>query len=359
MDADYHRHREEVLTRTPPAGRPDAAPPDAAAAVIASREARLFIVLSGLFVTNAIIAEFVGVEVFALEATLGIAPRSTGACSGRSGSLSFTAGVLLWPVVFVMTDVINEHFGRPRRGFISWLAARSSSYAFLFAYVAIHVTPADWWVTVGSTARGVPDTQAAFSGIFGQGLWVDRPLGGSRSCRPAARHHDLSPGAADHRRALGVAPRDGLDAVSQLIDSFVVLYVAFVSARSTGRWCTSWRSARSTTATRWRWRSRRPLPVPRRRAHPRVPAPAARRTRLMPRPRTPEVATDVVIELEDRPGRPVVVIRRGHPPEGHALPGGFVEIGESVEQAAVARSTGDQPRHPPRAAPRRLLGPGT
>ncbi len=55
----------------------------------------------------------------------------------------------------------------------------------------------------------------------------------------------------------------------------------------------------------------------------------------MPRPRTPEVATDVVIELEDRPGRPVVVIRRGHPPEGHALPGGFVEIGESVEQAAV------------------------
>jgi 8-oxo-dGTP diphosphatase len=55
----------------------------------------------------------------------------------------------------------------------------------------------------------------------------------------------------------------------------------------------------------------------------------------MARPRTPEVSVDLVIELEDRPGRPVVLIRRGHPPPGHALPGGFVDIGETVEQAAV------------------------
>jgi 8-oxo-dGTP diphosphatase len=55
----------------------------------------------------------------------------------------------------------------------------------------------------------------------------------------------------------------------------------------------------------------------------------------MPRPRTPEIAADIVIELEDRPGRPIVVIRRAHPPLGHALPGGFVDIGETVEHAAV------------------------
>ena len=35
-------------------------------AVLASREARLFIALAGLFVTNALIAEFVGVKIFAL-----------------------------------------------------------------------------------------------------------------------------------------------------------------------------------------------------------------------------------------------------------------------------------------------------
>ena len=55
----------------------------------------------------------------------------------------------------------------------------------------------------------------------------------------------------------------------------------------------------------------------------------------MPRPRTPEIAADIVIELEDRPGRPIVVIRRAYPPLGHALPGGFVDIGETVEHAAV------------------------
>jgi 8-oxo-dGTP diphosphatase len=54
----------------------------------------------------------------------------------------------------------------------------------------------------------------------------------------------------------------------------------------------------------------------------------------MLRPRTPTVAVDVVIELEDRPGRPIVLIERRHPPAGYALPGGFVDVGESVEQAA-------------------------
>jgi 8-oxo-dGTP diphosphatase len=55
----------------------------------------------------------------------------------------------------------------------------------------------------------------------------------------------------------------------------------------------------------------------------------------MPRPRTPEVSVDVVIELTDRSGCPIVLIRRAHPPAGYALPGGFVDLGETVEQAAV------------------------
>ncbi len=55
----------------------------------------------------------------------------------------------------------------------------------------------------------------------------------------------------------------------------------------------------------------------------------------MPAPKTPSVTTDIIIELKDRPDVPIVLIRRKHPPHGWALPGGFVDVGESLERAAV------------------------
>ncbi len=55
----------------------------------------------------------------------------------------------------------------------------------------------------------------------------------------------------------------------------------------------------------------------------------------MPVPKTPSLTTDIIIELTDRPDVPIVLIRRKNPPHGWALPGGFVDVGESLEQAAV------------------------
>lgn len=55
----------------------------------------------------------------------------------------------------------------------------------------------------------------------------------------------------------------------------------------------------------------------------------------MTRPETPDVAVDIIIEMADRPGRPIVLIERRNPPPGWALPGGFVDIGETLEAAAV------------------------
>lgn len=55
----------------------------------------------------------------------------------------------------------------------------------------------------------------------------------------------------------------------------------------------------------------------------------------MARPQTPQVAADTIIELIDRPDRPIVLIERRYPPLGWAVPGGFVDIGETVEDAAV------------------------
>ena len=55
----------------------------------------------------------------------------------------------------------------------------------------------------------------------------------------------------------------------------------------------------------------------------------------MPKPITPLLAADTIIELTDFPDRPIVLIERANPPYGWAIPGGFVDLGEIVEQAAV------------------------
>jgi 8-oxo-dGTP diphosphatase len=53
------------------------------------------------------------------------------------------------------------------------------------------------------------------------------------------------------------------------------------------------------------------------------------------RPQTPALAADAIIELIDRPGRPFILIERRYPPLGWAIPGGFVDVGETVEHAAI------------------------
>ncbi len=53
------------------------------------------------------------------------------------------------------------------------------------------------------------------------------------------------------------------------------------------------------------------------------------------RPKTPLVAADAIVELGDRAGRPIVLVERRHEPLGWALPGGFVNVGETVEHAAI------------------------
>ena len=81
---------------------------------------KLFVVLAAFFVVNAVLAEFIGVKIFALEDTLGLAPFEWN-LFGQTGSLNFTAGTLLWPIVFIMTDIVNEYYGQRGVRFISWL----------------------------------------------------------------------------------------------------------------------------------------------------------------------------------------------------------------------------------------------
>jgi uncharacterized integral membrane protein (TIGR00697 family) len=190
------------------------------------RASRLFLVLAVFVVGNALLAEFIGVKIFALEETLGLSPFEWN-LFGQTGSLNFTAGTLLWPIVFVMTDIINEFYGKRGVRFISWLAAVVIVYGFVFAYLAIGLAPAGWWVGVAAD-QGVPDYQKAFAAVFGQGLWT---IGGSLTAFLIGQLIDVS---VFHRirRATGEKMvwlrATGSTAVSQLVDSFIVLYIAFV-----------------------------------------------------------------------------------------------------------------------------------
>ncbi|MFZ9311251.1 MAG: queuosine precursor transporter [Arenimonas sp.] len=187
---------------------------------------RLYVFLAAFFCVTAVLAEFIGVKIFALEATLGIAPFEWN-LFGQTGSLNFTAGTLLWPIVFVMTDIVNEYFGKRGVRFISWTAVALILYGFVFAYAAIHLAPADWWIGANAN-QGVPDLQAAFAAIFGQGLWT---IWGSVIAFGLGQLIDVSVFSRIRRFTgprMGWLRATGSTAVSQLIDSFVVLYIAFV-----------------------------------------------------------------------------------------------------------------------------------
>jgi hypothetical protein len=193
---------------------------------MADRSLRVLIVLSGFFICNALIAEFIGVKVFSLEDTLGVAPFNWW-LFGQTGTLNFTAGVLVWPIVFIMTDIINEYFGPRGVRFLSWLTVGLIAYAFLFAYIAIGLVPAAWWVGIAAD-HGVPDLQRAYGYVFGQGMWT---IVGSIVAFLIGQLIDV---AIFHRIRLRTGERwiwlraTGSTAVSQFVDSFVVLYIAFV-----------------------------------------------------------------------------------------------------------------------------------
>lgn len=191
-----------------------------------NKPAILFIVLGAFFVCNAIIAEFIGVKIFAFEQTAGISPLNWN-LFGHEGSLSLSAGVLLWPVVFIMTDIINEYFGKRGVKMLSYIGVGMISYAFFMIYGAIHLVPADFWV--GSyTEQGVPNMQAAFSVIFGQGAWIIVAsiiafLVGQ--VIDAIVFHQLRKLTNNKKVWLRAT---GSTIISQFIDSFLVLYIAFV-----------------------------------------------------------------------------------------------------------------------------------
>src|SRR6478735_575233 len=134
--------------------------------ILDDKPTSLFIFFTAFFVSNALIAECIGGKIFSLEHTLGFRPFSF-TLFGQSGlSFSLTCGVLLWPLEFVMTDIVNEYYGPKAIRRISYIAVALITYAFLMFYLAIHIPPADFWISSNSN-EGINDMQRAFNGVFG------------------------------------------------------------------------------------------------------------------------------------------------------------------------------------------------
>jgi len=193
--------------------------------IIRHKPTRLFIILAGVFIANALIAEIIGVKIFSLEKTLGLAPAGF-RLFGNDLSVNLTAGVLLWPVVFIMTDMINEYYGMKGVRFLSYLTAALIVFAFLVFYGAMQLTPADFFVT-GKKGSGVPDMSKAYNSVLGQGGFI---IIGSLTAFILGQlidvfvFHKIKKATGEKSIWLRAT---GSTLVSQFIDSFVVLFIAF------------------------------------------------------------------------------------------------------------------------------------
>lgn len=189
------------------------------------KKEHLFLVLGMMFLTNAIVAEFIGAKIFSLEKSLGMNPANLSLLGGTF-NFDMTAGVILWPFVFVLTDLINEYFGQAGVKKLSWIAVVLLVYSFLAVRLAMWLKGADFWLSSGKN-QGLSDMSEAFNAVFGQGLMI---ILGSLvaflvgQIVDAAVFSKLKNKTGEKFIWLRAT---GSTVISQFIDSYVVLVIAF------------------------------------------------------------------------------------------------------------------------------------
>lgn len=195
--------------------------------ILADKPTKLFVVIVSFFVANALIAECIGGKLFSLEKVFGLTPHPFSLLGEQGLTYTLTCGVLLWPLEFIVTDVVNEYYGPKAVRRISYIAVGLICYAFLMFYAAIEIPPDTSFWMGSQAANGVPDMQAAFNGIFGQGMWI---IAGSLSAFLVSQvidvwvFHKIKKATGEKKVWLRAT---GSTIVSQLVDSFIVLFIAF------------------------------------------------------------------------------------------------------------------------------------
>ena len=193
------------------------------------KKTTLFLVLCSIFLSNALLAELIGVKIFSGEALLGLPGAQIPVFPDFTLDFNLTAGAIIWPVVFITTDIINEYFGKEGVRKISIITVFVILYAFLVITIITGLPPAAFWLEVNNqTPAGQPfDINYAFNSIYRQGGGI---IIGSIGAFLLAQFLDAS--VFHWLRQLTGSKKIWLRAtgstlVSQIIDTVVVLFVAF------------------------------------------------------------------------------------------------------------------------------------
>jgi hypothetical protein len=194
-----------------------------------NKETRLYLLLAAVFLTNAIVAEVIGVKMFSVEKILGIEPLNLPFIFDSVISMNMSVGILIWPAVFILSDIINEYFGKSGVRRISYMAAGLIAYAFVIIFAGTHLPAADFWLELNNTdANGQPfNIEYAYDTIFRQGLGI---IIGSITAFLVGQLVDMHTfhflrKLTNHKMLWLRAT--GSTIVSQFIDSFLILFIAF------------------------------------------------------------------------------------------------------------------------------------
>ena len=194
-----------------------------------NKKKNLYFLLGSVVITNALMAEMIGTKIFSLEKTFGFAPAQIKLFADFLLDFNLTAGVVLWPVVFVCSDIINEYFGVKGVRKISFITAALILYAFITISIAIYLEPSNSWLQYNSVDNNNNkfNIDYAFQKIFSQS---NRIILGSLTAFIVSQILDAY--IFFQLRKITGSKNIWLRAttstlVSQLIDSFVVLVIAF------------------------------------------------------------------------------------------------------------------------------------
>lgn len=162
-------------------------------------EKSLYVILTGIFITNALLAELIGGKLI------------------QVGPFTMSLGVIPWPIVFLTTDLMNEYFGKEGVRRVTFFTVALVLYAFVVLFAGMQIPAVDF----------SPVKDASFNNVFGQSLWI---IGGSLIAFMVSQLVDVFVFWLVRARTKGKflwLRATGSTAVSQLIDTFVIMGIAF------------------------------------------------------------------------------------------------------------------------------------